>query len=270
MQLQQAAERFKSQGIGLAAISYDTQAILKDFAERQHIAFPLLADPQSEIISKYQVLNAEAQGMTKGMPHPGFFYIDSTSKVKEKFFETAYTERYTANNLISKLFPELGEQVPRTIDAPHISLKLQQSDQTAFPGSRLTLMVDLDLPPGLHVYAPGAKGYIPIEANLDSAPELKLDATIYPQPKMLFLPAIKETAPVFGGKFRIAQDVTISADRSFSSSLGQGKTISIKGQLKYQACDEKICYAPVSTPLNWDVQVVPLDRQRSPAAIQHR
>ena len=172
MQLQQAAERFKSQGIGLAAISYDTEAILKDFAERQHIAFPLLADPQSEIISKYQVLNAEAQGMTKGMPHPGFFYIDSTNKVKEKFFETAYTERYTANNLISKLFPELGEQVPRTINAPHISLKLQQSDQTAFPGSRLTLMADLDLPLGLHVYAPGAKGYIPIEANLDSAREL--------------------------------------------------------------------------------------------------
>ena len=73
--------------LGLAAISYDTEAILKDFAERQHIAFPLLADPQSEIISKYQVLNAEAQGMTKGMPHPGFFYIDSTNKVKEKFFE---------------------------------------------------------------------------------------------------------------------------------------------------------------------------------------
>ena len=131
-------------------------------------------------------------------------------------------------------------------------------------------MVDLDLPPGLHVYAPGAKGYIAIEVNLDSAPELKLDATIYPQPKALFLPAIKETAPVFGGKFRIAQDVTISADRSFSSSLGQGKTISIKGQLKYQACDEKICYVPVATPLSWEVQVVPLDRQRSPAAIQHR
>ena len=65
VQLQQAQQRFKDQGIGLAAISYDSQAILKDFAERQHITFPLLADPQSEIIRKYGVLNVEAKNYLK-------------------------------------------------------------------------------------------------------------------------------------------------------------------------------------------------------------
>jgi hypothetical protein len=270
VQLQQAQQRFKHQGIGLAAISYDSEDILKDFAQRQHITFPLLADPQSEIIRKYQVLNAEAKGMTQGMDHPGFFYIDSRGKVKEKFFEADYKERYTANNLIGKLFPELIEEVTTKVDAPHINLTLQQSDQVAVPGSRVTLIAEINLGPDLHVYAPGVQGYKPIELTLTPSPEFKLDEAVYPRSKILFLEAIKERVPVFEGKFRITQDVTVTADRDFMRSLGSGKTLPVKAELKYQACDRKICYVPTSVPLNWEVKVVPLDLQRSPEAIQHR
>jgi hypothetical protein len=270
VQLQQAQARFKDRGIGLAAISYDSEAILKDFAERQHITFPLLADPQSEIIRKYGVLNAQAKGMTQGMAHPGFIYIDSTGHIKEKFFEAEYQDRYTANNVIGKLFPELTEQVTREVAAPHISLALQQSDRTAMPGSRITLSAQVNLGPDLHVYAPGVKGYIPIELKIESSPELKLDETKYPESKVLLLEAIKERVPVFEGDFRIKQDVTISAARDFVRSLGTGKSISIKGELKYQACDKKICYVPTSVPVSWEVMVLPLDLQRSPEAIQHR
>ena len=45
MQLQNAKQKFEAQGLKLAAISYDSPAILKDFAERHNIDFPLLADP---------------------------------------------------------------------------------------------------------------------------------------------------------------------------------------------------------------------------------
>jgi peroxiredoxin len=95
----------------LAAISYDSPAILKDFALRHKIDFPLLADPDSEIIRSFQVLNSEAKGMTKGMAHPGYFVIDTSGIIREKYFEAKYTNRLTANNLIGKLFPELTEEV---------------------------------------------------------------------------------------------------------------------------------------------------------------
>src|SRR5258708_34707196 len=160
VQLQQAQQGFKDQGIGLAAISYDSEAILQDFAERQHITFPLLADPQSAIIGAYRVLNTEAKGMTQGMAHPGFIYIDPAGRVKEKFFETEYQDRYTANNVIGRLFPELTEQVTRDVAAPHISLAVQQSDQVAVPGSRITLIAQVSLGRELHVYAPGVAGYL--------------------------------------------------------------------------------------------------------------
>jgi len=37
------------------------------------------------------VLNTEATGFTKGMAHPGYFYVTPDGAMKEKFFETAYT-----------------------------------------------------------------------------------------------------------------------------------------------------------------------------------
>lgn len=270
VQLQQAQQKFKDRGVGIAAISYDSPAILSEFAQRQQISLPLLADPSSEIIRKFHVLNADAKGMTAGMAYPGFIYVDATGRVKEQFFESAYTDRHTANNVIAKLFPELKEQVDRNVDAPHISLKLQQTDQIGIPGTRLSLIAEIQLGANLHVYAPGVTGYKPIELRLDLPPEIKAEPAVYPTPKILFLPVIHERVPVFEGRFRIVQDVTVKADRPALASLDPGKSISIHGQLKYQACDDKICYVPTSVPVSWQLQVVPLDLKRSSDAIQHR
>ena len=184
VQLQQAQDRFKQHGIGLAAISYDSDAILKDFAQRQQITFPLLADPQSQVIRQYNVLNTSAKGMTAGMAHPGFVYIDANGRMKEQFFEAAYTDRYTPNNLIGKLFPELAAESGKNMNAPHLDLNLRQSDEVAVPGSRVTLIAELRLPSKMHVYAPGCSGYKRIELNLESAKEIKLHDTAFPQPKI--------------------------------------------------------------------------------------
>ena len=137
--MQNAREKFRQQGVGLAAISYDSQAILRDFTQRQRIEYPLIADPKSEIIRSYGVLNAEATGLTKGMAHPGYFYVTPDGKVKEKFFETAYTDRDTAASLILKLFPELVEGKGREVAAPYIKLTLAQSDEAVIPGSHFTV-----------------------------------------------------------------------------------------------------------------------------------
>src|SRR5205807_1705199 len=70
VQLQNAKERFENQGLRLAAICYDSAPILMDFAKRHKIEFPMLADPNSQVIRSFNVLNSEAKGMTKGMAHP--------------------------------------------------------------------------------------------------------------------------------------------------------------------------------------------------------
>jgi hypothetical protein len=65
----------------------------------------------------FKVLNTDAKGMTKGMAHPGLFYVDESGVIREKYFEAKYTDRFTANNVISKLFPELAHEVGESVEA---------------------------------------------------------------------------------------------------------------------------------------------------------
>jgi peroxiredoxin len=273
VQLQNARERFESQGIKLAAISYDSPEILKDFANRHKIGFSLLADPRSKIIRSFNVLNAEATGIEKGMAHPGFFYIDKSSVIREKYFEAKYTDRFTPNNVIGKLLPELAEEVGQHLEAPHLRLTLAQSDRTAVPGSRVSLIAEVELPPDVHVYSPEVKGYKPIQLALQASPKIELTSLTYPNSKVLYLEAIQEHVPVFEGKFRITQDVTVTPSRTrdiIRSVVSAGRTISITGELKYQACDKTVCYPPTSVPVMWRLQVLPLDLKRSPEGIRHK
>jgi len=228
VQLQNAKQKFEAQGLKLAAISYDSPAILKDFAERHNIDFPLLADPNSEIINRFHVLNAQAKGMNKGMAFPGFFFA-------------------------------------------HLRLTLAQSDRSVIPGARVSLIADVELPPDVHVYSPEVQGYKPIQLNLQEQAGIEFQPVSYPSSKVLYLEAIKEHVPVFDGKFRISQDVTVTPSKELVSALASGgKTIAIAGELKYQACDKTVCFPPSSVPVKWQLQILPLDMKRSPEAIRHK
>jgi hypothetical protein len=231
----------------------------------------LLADSDSKIIRAYQVLNAEGTGQFLNMARPGYFFIDANGVIREKFFEAKYRERLSGNNVIAKLFPELGQEVTNSVEAPHLQLTAMQSDRIAYPGTRITLTAEVKLPADVHVYAPGTKGYKSIHLEIDPAREAQVKAVVYPQSKILYLQAINERVPVYEGTFRIRQDLQIAAAAEFSKSLGtEGKTITIAGKLEYQACDSKVCFIPTSVPVQWQLQVLPLDRQRAPAEIQQK
>jgi Disulphide bond corrector protein DsbC len=209
--------------------------------------------------------------MQKGFARPGYFYIDSKGIIQEKFFEAKYRERLTGNSIVAKLFPELGQEVSETVEAPHLQLALEQSDRTGVPGTRITLAAEVRLPADVHVYAPGAQGYKPITLVIDPISEVQLKPALYPQSKTLLLPVINERVPVFEGTFRISQDIKVNSGMEFAASLGKdGKTFTITGKLDYQACDKTECYRPTSVPVKWQLQVFPLDRTRAPVDIRHK
>jgi hypothetical protein len=52
--------------------------------------------------------------------------------------------------------------------------------------------------------------------------------------------------------------------------LDGDETVKIHGTLKYQACDDKICYLPQTVPLEWTLKLEALDRERVPEPIQHK
>jgi DsbC/DsbD-like thiol-disulfide interchange protein len=121
------------------------------------------------------------------MAYPGYFYIEPSGIIREKYFETKYENRFTANNVIAKLFPELAEEVGQSVEAPHLRLRPAQSDSAVAPGSRVTLSVEIELPPGVHVYSPGVKGYKPIQLELEQHSGIEISDAIYPNPQVLYL-----------------------------------------------------------------------------------
>jgi len=121
------------------------------------------------------------------------------------------------------------------------------STTTVSPGQSLKLFVDVTPRPKMHVYAPGAKDYQVISLELNS-PGARAGKLTYPKAQDLYFAPSKEHVPVFEMPFRLTQDVTIAAD-------AKPGTLYVTGVLKYQACDDAICYNPKSEPVSWTVTV---------------
>src|SRR6185295_4239907 len=100
----------------------------------------------------------------------------------------------------------------------HLQLALRQSDLDATLGSRVTLAAEITLPEGMHVYAPGVKGYQPIQLLIDSVDMVRLKESVYPRAEVMYLRAIKESVPIYRGRFRLAQDVMILPTRKLQES----------------------------------------------------
>ena len=252
-------------------------ALLRNFAERKAIHYPMLSDPESKIIRAFGILNESVpQGnMAYGVPHPGTFIVDENGVVRAKFFEEDYRDRYTAGNILWREFgPGEGRgqsPVLATAETPHLKLSLLSSDAEARPGARLTLALEIELKPGMHVYAPGVEGgYIPIEWKLAESKGWKLHELSAPPSRKLNLPAIHETVPVYEGKFRMSRDLTVAQTQDLAPLLDPERKLAIEGSFRYQACDEKECFPPRTIPLRFVFKVDPLDRERAPAGLQRK
>ena len=62
MELQERFTELQAQGLGIAAISYDTEEVLADFAQRRGITdVPLLSDDDSAVIRAFGIYNHVAE-----------------------------------------------------------------------------------------------------------------------------------------------------------------------------------------------------------------
>ena len=87
----------------MVIITYDAADILKRVAARRGITFPLLADPGSRTIEAFGILNQEATGRAKGIPHPGVFILDRGGVIRAKLFIPGYKERHSSADIIRTL-----------------------------------------------------------------------------------------------------------------------------------------------------------------------
>ena len=265
-------ERIRKEGLGLAAISYDSPAILKDFADRRKIAFPLLSDSDSRIIRAFGILNESMKPGTAqyGIPYPGTYIVDSQGKVVSKYFEDDYRERVSISDILAGRYGERVDSANAAVEAKHIRLSTAASTSVAHPGHRILLALDLDLKPKMHVYAPGVTSYIPVDWKLEDAAAVKVSPVQYPAAQKLRLRPIHETALVYQGHVRMTREITFSAESTLKSLVSPSGEVVLKGSLRYQACDDRECYGPETVPVEWKFRFEGLDRERVPAELQRK
>jgi hypothetical protein len=273
VELEQHLGAIRKQGLGVAAISYDSVGALKSFADRQRITYPLLSDPDSKIIRTYDIFNQTVKPGTPayGIPYPGLYVVDARGMVVSKYFEDDFKERVSTGDILARQFGAPIDVVRGAVEAKHIQITTAASNDIARPGLRIALSLDIEMKPRMHVYAPGVQGYIPIDWRLDDGgPAAKRHSFEYPPSEMLRLEAIGETVPVYRGHVRIRREITFGQEAVLKPLVSPTGEVIIKGSFRYQACDDRKCYVPEDVPLIWRFKYEGLDRQRAPLEFQHK
>src|SRR5215467_11504336 len=114
---------------------------------------------------------------------------------------------------------------------PHLTMATSASPTSATParpGSAIKLFVDVMPDLKVHVYAPGAKDYLPVALELAPTAGVTVGKLTYPRAQDLYFEPLKEHVPVFSAPFRLVQSVTIGR------TMKPGRSITITGVLKYQ------------------------------------
>ena len=103
VQLQTNLIEIEATGGQVVAVSYDSAAILKRFAARSAITYPLLSDFGSKTIDAYDIRNMEAPERWNGIPHPGTFIVGTNGVIRSKIFLERSQERHTTEALVQAL-----------------------------------------------------------------------------------------------------------------------------------------------------------------------
>jgi hypothetical protein len=258
--LQRSLERIRSQGLGVAVVSYDSVPVLRAFADKHGITFPLLSDEGSKTIAAWGIRNPDATGRAQGVPYPGTFIIDRGGVIASRSFEDAYQERETAASILAGLRAAQPVAPPGTpeILGSHLAVRPGVSDRIAAPGQQIALFIDVTPGERVHVYAPGQDNYLSVEVKVTESPDFRIGAATYPESRPYFFEPLNETVQVFDRPFRVRQDVTLALTPSMRERAASGGSVEIAGSFEYQACDDRVCFRPESIPLTWTIQLAPL------------
>lgn len=296
MELQDQLDELTEAGIGVAAISYDSLETLSGFADRRGITFPLLSDNDSAVITEFGILNTVVQEglgpngddpevvadvhkyvaaavfdspglrrMINGTPFPGTFMLDRNGVVTSRFFESFYRERASTTTIMLKSGIDLSPIEAIQGNTAQLSFTAYPSTTIVTNGTRFALAVEVEPGEGMHVYAPGADdmGYRVIGFNMAESDYVRFEDVDYPDSETYHFEPLDEYVSVYQEPFTIIQEAIVEAAAEVEEELEGVEAITLSGTLEYQACDDAICYLPVSVPVSFTLEYQGLDYQRT-------
>lgn len=139
--------------------------------------------------------------------------------------------------------PAWLEEAPgRHAETLHLELEAETPPAPAGDGS-LTLRLRVTPRPGMRIYAQDVEGYLPLALALDLPEGARAGRTVFPASTLYTFPPTGERARVHRVPFTIAQPVTLPRGAALPDD--------VVGTLRYQACDDRLCYPPQRVRVAW-------------------
>lgn len=154
----------------------------------------------------------------------------------------------------------LGATAGAPIDTRHLTVSAVPPAGAAGPGARVSLVLEVRPKAAMHVYAPQQQGYIPISLTLQPETAITARAPQFPTPEARRMEALDEIQSVYSQPFRIVQEVTLTGSPARLAEARAAGGVTIRATLRYQACDDSICYMPVNVPVAWTIALKPAAR----------
>jgi len=126
---------------------------------------------------------------------------------------------------------------------------------TAHAASTVRAILKIEIPRGLHVQsnAPRDPSLIALALSFDAPAGVTVKELVFPRSTTADLPGYPEPLDVFEG------DVLVGVQFVLATGLPPG-TVSVPARLRYQACDDHLCYQPQRVETKWTFEVVPTSR----------
>jgi len=131
-------------------------------------------------------------------------------------------------------------------------------------GGPVRLALQVSLPEGLHTQSnkPLDPTLIPTVLTLDAPPGVTVDEIVFPASVELKQQGQEQPLAVFEREFLIGVQVSLAADVPAGD-------LALPAHLRYQACNDMMCFPPATADATWTVRIVPagaaIDGAASPA-----
>ncbi len=253
--------RYRAQGFEVVSLSFERadqledpvqlRAFIKTYGIQYTVLIPGEPDQATELLPQAVNLDCfptsfilgrdgRVQMIHAGFPSPGSgeFYDEAVREV------TGTVERLLAGNTSPT-------GVPTAAPSRSPQLKLTPAVASSPVGSStVRLSLTVTMPEMFHVQAhePRDPALIPTVLDVQAPEGATVNEVTYPEPQEFTLAGSSDVLLVYGPEF------TINVRLTLPSTITAGD-LAVPAVLRYQACDDLVCFAPARTSTEWTVHV---------------
>ncbi|MBY0369830.1 protein-disulfide reductase DsbD N-terminal domain-containing protein [bacterium] len=120
------------------------------------------------------------------------------------------------------------------------------------PGQMGKVVVEASIKQGFHIQANPASmpRLIPTKVNLVGGSEIEVGKVVYPKSQPYKVAGLESAVATYAGRVEFEIPVTVAA----GAKAGKRE---LDGDVRYQACDDKLCFPPTRAVFKAPVEVTP-------------